>query len=356
MGYSSGEMGKPVGFFKEGGKTRPITARKQTKLRIIRRVVNPVKGFPYSQPRRVNPMLADRGSEEDLDRPGYVAQRKYDGNRTIIIKDGDRVILRSRSWKNDFADDFPRLVEAVQRIPEKRLVADAELTFFRKGTEEDEMLTALASPETKRGYDVRLLVFDLLYVGDKDVMRKPFEERHRLLEGLIPKRVKRLQIVPFVVKGQKKLYRDVVRDGGEGVMLKRLGSPYQENTRNSDWLKVKKTQTDEAIVVGYTRGKGNRAGTFGSLILGKPDGKGGYRLVGEAGTGFKEKELEAIRRRLKRLETKKSPVDERVSDVHAWVRPELVVEVKFHEMSKNDKYRHPSFIRVRDDKTPDEVT
>jgi len=164
--YFSIEMGKAktftpaVGFLKEGGKTRPITARKQTKLRLIRRVKTPVKGYPYSQPRRVMPMLTDRGSEEDLDRPGYVAQRKYDGNRTIIIKDGDSVVLRSRSWKSDFADDYPRLVKAVWRIPEKRLVADADLTFFRKGTDEDEMLTALASPETKRGYDVRLLVFD----------------------------------------------------------------------------------------------------------------------------------------------------------------------------------------------------
>ena len=343
-----------VGFFKSGGKTRPITARKQSKLRIVRRVVTP--GYPYTTPRQVKPMLANRGSEEDLDRPDYVAQRKYDGTRVIVIRDGDRVILRGRSWKNDFADRYPDIVEAIRRFPHKRFVADAELTFFRKGTDEDVMLTALARPETQRKYDLKLMFFDILYMGKEDLTRRTVEDRLKILKVLVPKRLKKVEVVELVTRNQERFYQDIVKKGGEGVMLKRLGSTYQENTRSSDWLKVKKSQTDEAIVVGYTRGKGWRSGTFGSLILAKPDGKGGFRLVGEAGTGFKEKELKAIRRRLKRLETKKRQIDEAIPDVAAWVKPELVVEVRFHEMSKHNKYRHPAFVRVRDDKTPDEVT
>ena len=74
-------------------------------------------------------MLANRGTEADLDHPGYVAQRKYDGIRVIVIRDGDRVILRGRSWKNDFADRYPDLVEAIRRYPLKRFVADAAFTF-----------------------------------------------------------------------------------------------------------------------------------------------------------------------------------------------------------------------------------
>ena len=343
-----------VGFFKSGRKTRPITARKQSKLRIVRRVVTP--GYPYTTPRQVKPMLANRGSEADLDRPDYVAQRKYDGTRVIVIRDGDRVILRGRSWKNDFADRYPDLVEAIRRFPHKRFVADAELTFFKKGTDEDVMLTALARPETQKKYDLKLMFFDILYLGKEDLTRRTVEERFDILKVLVPKRLKKVEVVELVAQNQERFYKEIVKKGGEGVMLKRLGSLYQEHARNNDWLKVKKTQTDEAIVLGYTRGNGVRSGTFGSLILGKPDGKGGFRLVGEAGTGFKEKELKAIRRRLKSLETKKRQVDESITDVEAWVKPELVVEVKFHELSKNKKYRHPSFIRIRDDKTPDEVT
>ena len=365
-----------IGFFKgPNGKTRPITQRKQTsllqprtvtrvknapskprskKLRIVTRVKT--KGFPYSTPRRVKPMLANRGTEKDLDRPGYIAERKYDGTRIVVIRDGDRVILRGRSWKNDFASRYPELVEEIRRFPCKQFVADAELTFFKKGTDEDVMLTALAKPSTQKLYDLKLMFFDVLHIGTSDVTGQPIERRFQKLKGLIPKKgFKLVDIVEVATQNQKRFYQDIVKKNGEGVMLKRLGSTYQENARNSDWLKVKKSQTDDAIILGYTRGNGARSGSFGSLVLGKPDGKGGYRLVGEAGTGFKAKDLKAIQRELEKIEIKSQKVNESVPDIESWVKPSIVVEVKFHELSKNKKYRHPSFVRIRDDKTPEMV-
>jgi len=365
-----------VGFFKgPNGKTRPITQRKQTsllqprtvtrvknapskpqskKLRIVTRVKT--KGFPYATPRRVKPMLANRGTEKDLDRPDYIAERKYDGTRVVVIRDGDRVILRGRSWKNDFASRYPAIVEEIRRFPSKQFVADAELTFFKKGTDEDIMLTALATPETQRKYDLKLMFFDILHIGTSDVTGQPIERRFQKLKGLIPKKgLKIVDIVEVATQNQKRFYQDIVNKNGEGVMLKRLGSTYQEHARNNDWLKVKKSETDEAIIIGYTRGGGRRSGTFGSLILGKPDGKGGFTIVGEAGTGFSDKQLVAIRKQLKKIEIKSQKVNESVPDVESWVKPTVVVEVKFHERSKNNKYRHPSFVRIRDDKTPDMV-
>ena len=373
-----------VGFFKgPNGKTRPITQRKQTsllqprtvtrvknapskrrskKLRIVTRVKT--KGFPYSTPRRVKPMLANRGTEKDLDRPGYIAERKYDGTRVVVIRDGDRVILRGRSWKNDFASRYPELVEEIRRFPCKQFVADAELTFFKKGTDEDVMLTALAKPSTQKLYDLKLLFFDVLHIGTSDVTGQPIERRFQKLKGLVPshryrrtrrKGFKIVDIVEVATQNQKRFYQDIVKKNGEGVMLKRLGSTYQEHARNNDWLKVKKSETDDAIIIGYTRGGGRRSGTFGSLILGKPDGKGGFRIVGEAGTGFSDKQLVAIQRQLKKLEIKHQKVNETVPDIESWVKPTVVVEVKFHERSKYKKYRYPSFVRIRDDKTPDMV-
>jgi ATP-dependent DNA ligase len=80
-----------------------------------RRVQNPV--YPYGRPRRIKPMLAEQGTERDIERPSYYAQRKLDGTRCLIIKDGDRVEMRGRSWKNDYAPLFPEVVEEIRKLP-----------------------------------------------------------------------------------------------------------------------------------------------------------------------------------------------------------------------------------------------
>ena len=300
-------------------------------------------------------MLAETGSKKDLKKKDYWAQRKLDGTRCIIIKDGDRVEMRGRSWINDYAPKFPEIVEEIRKLPVESCVLDSELTFFKKGTDQDVFITALAGPETKKGYTAKAMVFDVLYVEDYDLRDLPLEDRLDILKDLIPEELKYVDPVRTVKKGKKAYFERIRRKGGEGVILKERKSPYREGERTEEWLKVKNWRSDEAVVVGYTEGKGARAKTFGSLILAQRDKDGKWRYVGKA-SGFTEEQMKRLLQKMRRLKTDKPPVKdaEKVNNVQAWVKPKIVVEVKYYERSKNGMFRFPDFLRVRTDKKPRE--
>lgn len=146
-------------------------------------------------------MKAVDGKEEDLKRRHtHEEQRKYDGTRSVVIKDGDTVIIRGRSWINDYAPNFPELVAEVRKIPVESCVLDAELTFFKKGTDKDVFLTALASPQTKKPYTAKLMVFDALYVEDYDIKDLSFTDRQDILLDLIPTELQHVDVVKTITK------------------------------------------------------------------------------------------------------------------------------------------------------------
>lgn len=332
----------------------PYKKQAKQKYSQKRRVQNPA--YPYSRPRRVKVMLAERGSEEDIDRPSYYAQRKLDGTRCIIIKDGDRVEMRGRSWKNDYAPLFPEIVEEVRKLPVEAAVLDSELTFFEKGTDRDVFITALAGPETKKSYKSDAMVFDILYVEDYNLKNLPFTDRQEVLKDLVPEELDHVDIVETIEKGKKAYFRKIGKKGGEGVILKERKSPYREGGRTSEWLKVKHWKSDEAVIVGYTEGKGARAKTFGALILAQRDRNGKWRYVGKA-SGFTQEELQRLLVRMRKLRIEEKPITGEgpaESKIKAWVKPEIVVEVKFYEKTPNGKLRFPDYLKERSDKDPEE--
>lgn len=123
--------------------------------------------------------------------------------RCIIIKDGDRVEMRGRSWINDYNAKFPEIVEEIRKLPVESCVLDSELTFFKKGTDQDVFITALANPETKKGYTAKAMVFDVLYVEDYDLRDLPLEDRLDILKEMIPEELKHVDPVRTVKKGKK---------------------------------------------------------------------------------------------------------------------------------------------------------
>jgi len=300
-------------------------------------------------------MLAETGTKEDLKRKDYWAQRKLDGTRCIIIKDGDRVEMRGRSWINDYAPLFPEIVAEIRKLPVDSCVLDSELTFFKKGTDKDVFISALAKPETKKGYVAKAMVFDVLYVEDYDLRDLPLEDRLEILRDLIPDELKHVDAVKTVKRGKRAYFERLKRKGGEGVILKERLSPYREGERTEEWLKVKNWRSDEAVIVGYTVGKGARSKTFGSLILAQKDKDGKWRYVGKA-SGFTEEQMKQLLQKMRRLKTDKPPVKnaEKVDNVKAWVKPQIVVEIKYYERSKNGMFRFPDFLRIRTDKKPEE--
>jgi len=291
-------------------------------------------------------MLAERGSEEDIERYSFHEQRKLDGTRALIIKDGDRVEMRGRSWINDYAPRFPEIVAEIRKLPVQAAVLDSELTFFKKGTGKDVFLTALAGPEAKKPYTAKAMVFDVLYVEDYDVKNLPFTDRQEVLLDMVPDELSHVDVVKTVTKGKKAYFEKLKKMGGEGVILKERKSPYREGERTSEWLKVKNWRSVDAVVVGYTHGKGVRAKTFGSLILAERD-KGKWRYIGKA-SGFSDQEMTRLLQKMRKLETSKPSAEVPPDvDAKAWVKPKMVVEVKYYERTPDGILRFPDYVKQK---------
>lgn len=143
---------------------------------------------------RIYPMLARNNPFEDpFSEPDYVLQVKYDGSRVLAIKHRGRIYLMGRSWINDFSDRFPEIVANLRAIPATNFILDGELTFF-KG-KRDVFVTALATPETKQQYSVKLMLFDAIAVDGWDLRNRPLMDRLEILDDLIPPDLKYVDVV-----------------------------------------------------------------------------------------------------------------------------------------------------------------
>jgi len=300
-------------------------------------------------------MLAEKGDKADIENPERDEQRKLDGTRALPIKNGNKIVLRGRSWINDYASNFPEIVAELRKLPVEACVLDGELTFFKKGTEKDVFMSALVKPETRKDYDVKMMLFDVLYVEDNDVRQLPFSDRREILEELVPKGLKHIEVVKTVTgKGKQGYFDELKKKEGEGVILKEKQSPYREGERTREWLKVKNWKSDEAVIVGYTQGEGARANTFGAVILAQKDKNGKWRYVGKT-SGFKDSDTRNLLTKMQKLKSSKPVIDLPSGvTVKEWVNPKIVAEVKYYEKTPDHIFRFPDFLRERTDKTPEE--
>jgi bifunctional non-homologous end joining protein LigD len=314
--------------------------------------------------RPVKPMLCQDGTRADVKAHTKRQQRKFDGTRSAVIKDfNDVSIIGSRNWKNDYGKTHPEIVEEVRKLPVDRCILDAEFTFFKKETDRDFFLNALSTQETIDKYngEAKLVVFDVLYVDNDSVESLGFDDRDEILRTLIPKDMKYL-IVPKTVKNVKQKeqqFQEFEKRKFEGVVEKEAESPYRQGERTPEWVKVKNWRSDEAIVVGCTRGNGKNSSTFGSLIIAQLGKDRKLHYIGKA-AGLKGFEAEQILKKLKATKISKSPLVNVPSDVagevQQWCSPKMVIEVKYLNRTENGLLRMPDFLRERPDKKPSEVT
>ena len=141
----------------------------------------------------------------------------------------------------------------------------------------------------------------------------------------------------------------------EGIMAKKIDSKYYPGRRTTDWLKIKNHQTAEAIIAGFTEPAGSRK-FFGAIILAEKEGNG-FKYVGNAGSGFNVQSLKELFDQMQPLVQKKSPFPEKIKNNSSvtWIKPELICEIKYSEITADGKFRHPVFLHLRDDKTIDEI-
>jgi bifunctional non-homologous end joining protein LigD len=199
------------------------------------------------------------------------------------------------------------------------------------------------------------MIFDLLYLDGHTTMPLTYTQRREVLEqlGIDGPHWK---ISSYHVGDGAAMLEASEKQGLEGVIAKRLDSPYKAGGRNGNWLKIKNHRRQEFVIGGWLPGKGARSTSIGSLALGLHDEDGKLKYAGNVGTGFTEQTLAELKRLLEPLRTDKSPFEGRQPPKQTvFVRPELVAEVEFGEWTRTNTVRHPSFKGLRDDKDPRDV-
>lgn len=311
----------------------------------------------------MKPMLAVLGSLPPDD-GSWSFELKWDGVRVIAAVAPDGVRLTGRSGA-DMTVAYPELAGLADAMGGMRPVLDGEVVVFRPDGRPDFQALAprmhVRSPERARALSattpVTYVVFDLLELAGTATVGLPYHRRRELLESL-ELAGPHWQVSPAVTGSGPDILEASRRLGLEGVVAKRLASPYRPGRRSDEWLKIKNMRTQEVVIGGYTVGDGRREATFGALLVGIPVDDG-LAYAGSVGTGFDDRTLDELTARLRRLEQGGSPfvtpVDPRQARSARWVRPELVGEVRFGHWTDDGRMRHPAWRGLRPDKFPAEV-
>ena len=288
-------------------------------------------------------------SDKPFSDPGWIFERKLDGIRCLAIKDGSGVSLMSRTGHR-MNEQFAEVAAALEREPAVDFVADGEIVAFRDGITSFERL----QQRHRKRVPVFYYVFDLPRLDGEDLRPLALRERkarlRRALDFHGPVRFNPHR------KGEhgEELYREACRKGLEGVIAKRADSPYT-GRRSRDWLKLKCHAEQELVIGGFTAPKGSRT-EFGALLVGYYD-RGALRYAGKVGTGFDQATLRDLGARMRELEQDESPFEpfKPIPPGTRWLRPELVAQIGFTEVTGDGKLRHPRFLGLRRDKRPLEV-
>ena len=310
-------------------------------------------------PRGVPPMLAVPGPLPP-DEDAFAYEVKWDGVRTLASVSDGQVHLESRKLV-DITPRYPELSDLASCVGRPVLLDGEVVAFDEAGRPSFGHLQHrmhLNDPRDVRRrmetHPVTFMVFDLLWLEDRFVVELPYVERRQLLESLGLDHPC-LSVPRNHVGDGAGLLAATRAQGLEGIVVKRLSSPYEPGRRSRSWVKVKAKPRQDVVVGGWIPGSGNRSGRIGALLAGYYD-PSGLRFAGRVGTGFTERTLEELGRALVSLERPTSPFADSVPYKQArFVEPRLVADVEFGEWTAGGTMRHPSFKGLRDDKAPEEV-
>jgi bifunctional non-homologous end joining protein LigD len=328
-----------------------------------------------ARPEQLRPMLATL-AEPPLAGRNLVFEPKFDGIRALVEIDPAAAGRPVRIWSrlgNDKTSQFPSVASALAALGKAvkvPLLLDGEIVAldargrpsgFQRLQGRIHLTDARDVQRIEREQPVAFIAFDLLRDGDDDLRGLTLVERRARLEQRLGGRLTDIVRISEQAHGDGHALRDRAKqEGWEGLIVKDTGSVYQSGRRSPAWRKLKLTRQQEFVVGGWTEPRQTRQ-YFGALLLGLYEGDGDRRslkYVGHTGTGFDQRELERVSKLLEAREIPRSPFSDRIktNEPAHWVRPNLVVQVRFTEWTDDNKLRHPVYLGLRDDKTAGTVT
>jgi DNA ligase D-like protein (predicted ligase) len=311
---------------------------------------------PKIRTRFIEPMLLLRSDRLPDDPESWLYQLKLDGFRAIAFKTGNKIYLRSRNDK-DFAGRYPSITEALSALPNETMIDGEIVAFDEDGKPSFNALQNYGSTSRPLAF----FVFDLLVLAGKDVMQEPLERRLDLLQKrVLPKLAEPIRYTGGLNASLPHLIRGVKASGMEGLVAKRKDSPYEPGRRSGAWMKMRVNQGQEFVIGGYTMG----GKTFDALAFGYYKGKE-LIYVARTRNGFTPTLRAALMKRFKGLETEECPfanlpeatggrwgqglTAEKMKKC-VWLKPKLVGQFEFVELTPDNHLRHSKFVGLREDK------
>ncbi|HSZ33814.1 MAG TPA: non-homologous end-joining DNA ligase, partial [Puia sp.] len=306
-------------------------------------------------PQTLKPMLAVLVNKP-FDNPGWQYEVKWDGYRAVAFLNKNKVELKSRNDKS-FNEKFYPVTKALNEL-KINAILDGEVVVVDKNGISN--FGALQNWRSESDGELYYYVFDLLWFDNYNFTSVPLAERRNILETLIPKTGIIKLSESFHISGIE-FFESAKKIGLEGIMAKKSDSLYRPGERTDEWLKIKVNKRQEMVIGGFTKNE-DTSKAFSSLLVGVFEKKD-FIYKGKIGTGFSDKVQKDLLRQFKPLIIKSSPFNE-IPDVnkpsrfrpdppHAkatWLKPKLVCEVSFAEMTRDGVMRHPSFEGMREDK------
>lgn len=356
------EIGKTSSNIHHSARTGNNPGKKQGRSILSDNVSALLKKASESKmPRSVKPMLATPVNEP-FDDDDWYFEVKWDGYRAIAVIDDGKTELYSRNGKS-FTEKYYPLTESLKKWKMKA-VFDSELVVLdRKGISD---FSSLQNWRSEADGDLVMYVFDLLWFEGKDLMKLPLGQRYSILREIFPSGDDRIRLSEIFPANGRDFFRAAEDLGLEGIIAKKADSVYSPGYRSKNWLKIKVHKRQEVVIAGYTVNEGTDK-LFSSLLLGVYE-EGKLRYVGKVGTGFNDKQQKELMKLFRARIVETSPFDME-PDVNQpsrfrpnppkanaiWLRPELVCEVTYTEMTNDGVFRHPSFKGLRSDKKAGDV-
>ena len=311
-------------------------------------------------PEKISPMLATL-VDKPFDEPGWTYEIKWDGYRAIALIKNGKAELSSRNVKS-FNDKFYPIYEELKTWKMK-VVLDGEIVSINEKGMAD--FSSLQGWRSEADGQLMYYVFDILWYEGKDLMKLPLHQRREILKAVLPQSESIKISENFETNGIEffKLAEEMAL---EGIMAKKTESLYYPGIRSKDWLKIKTEERQEVVIGGFTKNE-NSAKKFSSLLVGVFKNKQ-LIFTGKIGTGFTMKLQNELMQKFEPLIISNCPFKNE-PDVNqpsrfrpnppkaaaVWLKPELICEVSYREMTRDGVMRHPSFEGLREDKKPEEV-